>query len=937
METDAEALTHKLRAFVRLKDIGTVENVSNISETEKCIYLTSSNGSQHRFEFDRIFSESLAQQEVYKDIGYPAVVRAVQGLNTAILSHGESGVGKTYTQLGENLDSINERSLSDSNGSHGIVFRTVEELLGKLDKLEDYDTGIACSFTEVFLDQIKDLGSEYLEEFGKRSLAHVDNALLSREVLDASASPDKNPRKSTGLKALTQNTIAAHYETENLDLTEDPNGDVVIKGCSILPIFSTMDVVNILRCGLARRAKYDSPAKGLAKKSHTIVNFTIVRRKKGEKTVERNRITFVDLAGSEKAKRGMVEELSFQEAIIINSSLNFLAKSITDFASGTSHVSYRDSKLTTLLQNTLKEKGAVYFVAHIKPVEPQFDECVSTLQYTTKLITGGAGHSRSGSPRGSVQLDPEAAKELEKKNRRLQGEVNELKRKLEYIVDDNRQKFEELQNLLGLDEDLDSILRLKPNSKEIRKLRSQREAVLQVEQLSKKNNDLEKRLRECKAQIEVVHKEESVVREQNTQRIFSLRDEVANLKEEADVTELNNRNAVQEQVNMRAEELQRMLAHSHMLLEEKSAVIQGMGTIMKSPLPDSEANRVPELKLQGRIEVEQMLTRQSRNQREVFNQQIASTKLKYETWINEKVAKLQESVANFDKYRQKKNKLTRELRKEMFSLHEAIRRNNGIIEGLQRGSYSGGGMTVFIPDNEKPEAIEETNFPIVYKLVNREKEKMRASVTGTNFVKKDVLVDTYKTDGAHTLTGDPEMMRSTNAFKESLPQEASASTAGKADIQIDLDETVDLTMKIEDLDHKELKVYAQQVINELKRNIQVTTPTGVNFTLKEDEEFRMLTAERNHFKELYQTQMRKSQLEASRYEKQKKKLERRFYSQVLSPSSRSEGSRGMMMSTYGSGFGINQAGAKTAMSFNKTRTGTSSPASRRPYTAAGML
>ena len=62
------------------------------------------------------------------------------------------------------------------------------------------------------------------------------------------------------------------------------------------------------------------------------------------------RTTQVDLAGSERAKRTKAEGQRLKEGININRGLLALGNVISALSEGKSHVPYRDSKLTRMLQ-----------------------------------------------------------------------------------------------------------------------------------------------------------------------------------------------------------------------------------------------------------------------------------------------------------------------------------------------------------------------------------------------------------------------------------------------------------------------------------------------------------------------------------------------------------------------------------------------------------
>jgi hypothetical protein len=77
-----------------------------------------------------------------------------------------------------------------------------------------------------------------------------------------------------------------------------------------------------------------------------------------------SRLQLVDLAGSERLEFNGLSAKTREESININKSLFHLKKVMTALAEGSSrsHVSFRDSKLTCLLQQTLGGSGSCLMV-----------------------------------------------------------------------------------------------------------------------------------------------------------------------------------------------------------------------------------------------------------------------------------------------------------------------------------------------------------------------------------------------------------------------------------------------------------------------------------------------------------------------------------------------------------------------------------------------
>ena len=94
------------------------------------------------------------------------------------------------------------------------------------------------------------------------------------------------------------------------------------------------------------------------------------------------KLYLVDLAGSEKiSKTGAVGQTK-EEAKNINKSLSTLGLVINHLTDGVStHIPYRDSKLTRVLQESLGGNSKTSLIITCSPARFNFDETVSTLKF----------------------------------------------------------------------------------------------------------------------------------------------------------------------------------------------------------------------------------------------------------------------------------------------------------------------------------------------------------------------------------------------------------------------------------------------------------------------------------------------------------------------------------------------------------------------------
>jgi chromosome segregation ATPase len=99
-----------------------------------------------------------------------------------------------------------------------------------------------------------------------------------------------------------------------------------------------------------------------------------------------SKLHFVDLAGSERLKNTQAQGERAKEGISINAGLASLGKVISQLSSrsGGSYVSYRDSRLTRLLQDSLGGNAITYMIACVNPAEFHLSETLNTVQYAQR-------------------------------------------------------------------------------------------------------------------------------------------------------------------------------------------------------------------------------------------------------------------------------------------------------------------------------------------------------------------------------------------------------------------------------------------------------------------------------------------------------------------------------------------------------------------------
>jgi hypothetical protein len=117
-------------------------------------------------------------------------------------------------------------------------------------------------------------------------------------------------------------------------------------------------------------------------RSHTMFSLSIQHQHSNQtKYFRQGKLNFVDLAGSERQIKTGASGQQLLESAKINLSLSALNKVISSLVhTHTTHIPYRDSKLTRLLQDSIGGTTKTIMIACISPSEDNYDETLCTLR-----------------------------------------------------------------------------------------------------------------------------------------------------------------------------------------------------------------------------------------------------------------------------------------------------------------------------------------------------------------------------------------------------------------------------------------------------------------------------------------------------------------------------------------------------------------------------
>ncbi|KAA0715815.1 Kinesin heavy chain isoform 5A [Triplophysa tibetana] len=278
--------------------------------------------------FDRVLPPNTNQELVYDSCARQIVKDVLEGYNGTIFAYGQTSSGKTHTMEGK-LHSAQQM---------GIIPRIAQDIFDHIYSMdENLEFHIKVSYFEIYLDKIRDL-------------------------LDVSKT--------------------------NLAVHEDKNRVPFVKGCTERFVSSPDEVMDVIDEGKSNRHVAVTNMNEHSSRSHSI--FLINIKQENVETEKKlcGKLYLVDLAGSEKVSKTGAEGSVLDEAKNINKSLSALGNVISALAEGSkTHVPYRDSKMTRILQDSLGGNCRTTIVICCSPSIYNESETKSTLMFGQRAKT----------------------------------------------------------------------------------------------------------------------------------------------------------------------------------------------------------------------------------------------------------------------------------------------------------------------------------------------------------------------------------------------------------------------------------------------------------------------------------------------------------------------------------------------------------------------
>lgn len=348
MHNAIQELRGNIRVFVRTRPFLPGDNQSNDSpvdvspDGESLTIVDRRNGSLLDFKFDKVFPPSAGQELVFDEIS-DFIQSALDGYHVCLFSYGQTGSGKTHTMQG------------CGNGTmRGVIPRAVEKILtqARLLTQQKWNFTISASFLEIYNENLRDL-----------------------------------------LVSMKDDGISSSKTSDKLSIKRDRDGKSYVDGLTSIPIDTNDEMIGIeqleaiMKAAARSRSVASTNMNSQSSRSHSVFMLHLNGRNDECGTSVNGALNLCDLAGSERLDRSGAgsDSTRLKETQSINKSLSCLGDVFNALATGASHVPYRNSKLTYLLQDCLSGDGKALMFVNLSPTTASSSESLCSLRFAQRV------------------------------------------------------------------------------------------------------------------------------------------------------------------------------------------------------------------------------------------------------------------------------------------------------------------------------------------------------------------------------------------------------------------------------------------------------------------------------------------------------------------------------------------------------------------------
>ncbi|KAM0902478.1 hypothetical protein ACQ4PT_019263 [Festuca glaucescens] len=410
-------------------------------------------------------------------------------------------------------------------------------------------------------------------------------------------------------------------ELENmpLEIKQASEGSHHVPGIVEAKVENISEVWDVLQTGSNSRAVGSNNVNEHSSRSHCMLCIMVRAKNLINGDCTRSKLWLVDLAGSERLVKTDAQGDRLKEAQNINRSLSALGDVISALASRSSHIPYRNSKLTHLLQDSLGGDSKALMFVQISPSDNDVSETLSSLNFASRVRGIELGPAKKQVDTAELQklkqmlerskqearLKDDSLKKLEENCQNLENKAKgkeqlykSLQEKMNSQITSEKQQCQ-LSGKLKEKEEICTALQQKIVELE-RKVRQQQQSDSEAAVLKQTIEELELKLKEQEQQRAVA---ESKAREIGQELLEAQKTESTLQSKLLDVEKNLQERTTLEDATMIAQETEPMLESKLLDVEKKLQEGTKLEDSELMPAPSVSMPRVPTTPVEAKVAV----------------------------------------------------------------------------------------------------------------------------------------------------------------------------------------------------------------------------------------------------------------------------------------------------------------------------------------------
>ncbi|OWZ51163.1 centromeric protein E [Cryptococcus neoformans c45] len=332
----------------------------------------------YTYTFDKLLEYPSTTPELYVDKVAPLIDKAMNGFNSTVFAYGQTGSGKSFTMTGIPTEL-------------GIIPCAVDGVFDAITEEPERAFLLRVSYIEIYNETLRDL-----------------------------LNFKKGPLRD--------------YEKPSIHTSK---GKVYVEPLVEEIVSTPEDVMELLEKGNAQRRIGATDWNERSSRSHCVFTIVIESRPRdgdGDEDIRLSRLNLIDLAGSEKAvsdseRRGEGKHIN-QSLLALREVINKLTEKAK-----ASHIPYRNSKLTHLLENALGGDSNICVICTLSAEEEHCGETLETLKFAGRCSQVKTNAKKNILPASERALIRAKDQEIEELRARLMGLTNSRSSKMEPDTD----------------------------------------------------------------------------------------------------------------------------------------------------------------------------------------------------------------------------------------------------------------------------------------------------------------------------------------------------------------------------------------------------------------------------------------------------------------------------------------------------------------------